>query len=1242
MDILKQSTSATIVMGPFLDSTDGNTAETGLTITQADIRMSKNGGTFAQTNNSAGATHMEGGKYSVPLDATDTNTLGRIRVDIHEAGALATWREFTVVTANAYDTLCSTDAFDVNVISEANIDFGATKKASINAECDTANTDYGANTTTPPTVTAIRTEMDDNSTKMAPSQTLADYRATGFSVPSEYDTVIAALQTDLDNPAQYKADVSAIALEATLTAMKGATFSGATDSLEALRDRGDAAWTTGAGGSDRLLMVDTTIATLSSQTSFTLNAGSADDGAYNNCTIVIEDASTAAQKAVGIVSDYTGATKTVTLKYDPAIFAMAGSDKIYILAENALKATAANRQLNVAADGDIAGNVDGSVASLVGHTAQTGDSFARLGAPAGASVSADLVAIDNFVDELESRLSAIRAGYLDNLSVGAVAQASVATETRLAELDAGNIPAVVSDIPTTAEFNARSDLSGTAATPAEVATALSDIHLDHLLAADYDPASKPGTATALLNELVENDGGVSRYTSNALENAPSAGTNPNVLIDTTILSVTTQTEFTLTAGSSEDDAYKDQAFVIYDASTSNFPSVRVCSGYVGSSRTVTLDSAPDFTVVNGDGCKAFVTAPGTTAPTVGQIRTEMEGGGYKLALIEADTAELQTNQGAWATATTVALSAQGKLDVNIEADTALSDINLDHLCKTATATDDMTTEVADDTILSRMLSNGDTSNFIPSTDGMQSIRDAITTTAPQSFVPVATSTVVTGTEGGTYADAATDNATHWSATDAGDAVEVIAQIEILEGRLPTSVLVNGYFSSGASRIVEIYAYNYNSEVYDKLSAGTASTEMRNSVSDSNYNFNLLFDHHDHSAANHGEVKIRFLANTQNATDALYLDQVLVNAQPEGGLTTNAIAEAVANYDVLDVRKNGGIPFGHAVKYGIAIDTDVATTDSQVSFTLSDGVAANDVHEGMVLSIRDNSAASRHLVSRRIIGWTSGLVVTLDKALGFDPAIGDPVHILTNYADVNVTHVGEVAQTGNDNGADINEILLDSDELQANQGDWATATGFATEAKQDIIDTNIDQIEAAVITNAAGTDIAADIIAVKAETASVLEDTGTTLEDHLTDIKGTAFVKDTDSLPQCLTATGFSTHDAAAVKTAIEAGGSSIALVKAVTDALTAAAATKLSKSAGTIITGAAETGTLSTTEMTTNLVLSVNEQYNGRILIFQSDTATAALRNQATNITDSLVTGGKLTFTALTTAPSATDAFVIV
>lgn len=63
---------------------------------------------------------------------------------------------------------------------------------------------------------------------------------------------------------------------------------------------------------------------------------------------------------------------------------------------------------------------------------------------------------------------------------------------------------------------------------AEADAAIETYHLDHLLAATYDPASKPGAADALLNELVENDGGVARYTANALEQAPTGGSAPTV------------------------------------------------------------------------------------------------------------------------------------------------------------------------------------------------------------------------------------------------------------------------------------------------------------------------------------------------------------------------------------------------------------------------------------------------------------------------------------------------------------------------------------------------------------------------------------------------------------------------------------------------------------------------------------------------------------------------------------------
>src|SRR5688572_5043510 len=102
---LKQSTAAEVAIGPFVDATDGVTAETGLTLSQADIRLKKNDGAFAQTNNAAGAAHLENGYYEVPLDTTDTNTLGRLQVAVNESGALPVWLNCMVLPANVWDSL---------------------------------------------------------------------------------------------------------------------------------------------------------------------------------------------------------------------------------------------------------------------------------------------------------------------------------------------------------------------------------------------------------------------------------------------------------------------------------------------------------------------------------------------------------------------------------------------------------------------------------------------------------------------------------------------------------------------------------------------------------------------------------------------------------------------------------------------------------------------------------------------------------------------------------------------------------------------------------------------------------------------------------------------------------------------------------------------------------------------------------------------------------------------------------
>jgi hypothetical protein len=102
---LKQTTAATVKIGPFLDATDGNSSEGGLTIGYAAIRLSKNGGNLAAKSSEVTCTHDELGWYDCPLATTDTNTLGRLQLMAHVAGALPVWHAFEVLPANVFDSL---------------------------------------------------------------------------------------------------------------------------------------------------------------------------------------------------------------------------------------------------------------------------------------------------------------------------------------------------------------------------------------------------------------------------------------------------------------------------------------------------------------------------------------------------------------------------------------------------------------------------------------------------------------------------------------------------------------------------------------------------------------------------------------------------------------------------------------------------------------------------------------------------------------------------------------------------------------------------------------------------------------------------------------------------------------------------------------------------------------------------------------------------------------------------------
>lgn len=86
-----------------------------------------------------------------------------------------------------------------------------------------------------------------------------------------------------------------------------------------------------------------------------------------------------------------------------------------------------------------------------------------------------------------------------------------------------------------------------------------------------------------------------------------------------------------------------------------------------------------------------------------------------------------------------------------------------------------------------------------------------------------------------------------------------------------------------------------------------------------------------------------------------------------------------------------------------------------------------------------------------------------------------------------------------------------------------------------------------------------------------------------------------------------------------------------------ATADKLQSSVAGIITGSAQTGTLSTTQATTDLTGYTDDQLIGRTIVWTSGNADG----EATDITDYANASGLITFTALTTAPANGDTFVI-
>ena len=236
--------------------------------------------------------------WVVTPDATSEFILVPASVDVE------TWQHSTVTGDGDWSALTTATETDIpgllTDLQGATFDTATDSNEAIRNRGD-AEWTTGAGGSSP-TVIEIRQEMDSNSTQLA-----AIVLDTGTTLDGKIDDI------------------------------QGATFSSATDSLEAIRDRGDSAWTTGAGGSS---------------------------------PTVVE---------IRQEMD-SNSTRLAAIETDTTEIGAAGAGLSNI--------NLPNQTMDIV--GNITGNLSGSVGSLTGHTNQTADHTSSL-TTIGSNVDAILV-----------------------------------------------------------------------------------------------------------------------------------------------------------------------------------------------------------------------------------------------------------------------------------------------------------------------------------------------------------------------------------------------------------------------------------------------------------------------------------------------------------------------------------------------------------------------------------------------------------------------------------------------------------------------------------------------------------------------------------------------------------------------------------------------------------------------------------------------------------------------------------
>ena len=326
--------------------------------------------------------------------------------------------------------------------------------------------------------------------------------------------------------------------------------------------------------------------------------------------------------------------------------------------------------LGIESDGDVS-----KVNTLDGHTAQTGDSFARLGAPAGAAVSADIATVDGVVDSvlvdtgttLPATLSTMEGkidtvdGIADSILVdtGTTLPATLSTIEGKVDTVDGVADAILVDtneLQTDWADGGRLDAildARASQTSVDTIDGIVDSILDDTGTSGVVLAAGSVTASVIATDAIDADAlaadAVGEIADGIWDEAKSghnvAGSfgkavrqiQEGIVSDESTVNdaAATTTSFVTALTEATDDHYNQKVITFIDGNLSG--QSRVISDYNGTTKAITVDEAFTEAPANGDGFIVLAFHQHTITEIKTEVRSEMDSNSTQLAAIVEDT-----------------------------------------------------------------------------------------------------------------------------------------------------------------------------------------------------------------------------------------------------------------------------------------------------------------------------------------------------------------------------------------------------------------------------------------------------------------------------------------------------------------------------------------------------------------------------------------------------------------------------